>query len=302
MAKTEKDGKAKKAGDEPKKKTTEETVRKAVEIVAKKAIHHIPHHGEHLHKINVNVYSLDGEVKEKVTLPQAFNEDFRPDIIRRAVVAAQANRRQTYGPSPVSGLRRSVYWSGKGQGVSRVPRLMQGMRGAQAPNTVGGRPGWGPDLRKDWSKKINQKEKRKALCSALRAVREPEVVKKRGHIFSDEITLPIVVENKAEKMATTKEIIEFMGKLGIYEDVLRSKDSVHVRAGRGKMRNRTYRERKSILIVAGKTDTLFRGARNLSGVEVTQPETLNVELLAPGGDPGRLTIFTESALEHFRKW
>jgi large subunit ribosomal protein L4e len=179
---------------------------------------------------------------------------------------------------------------------------MDGNRGAQAPNTVGGRPGWGPDLRKDWSKKINEKERKKAIHSALRATREIDVVKHRGHVFKEELSLPVVIENDAEKLATTKEVIELMNKIGIYEDIKRSKESIHLRAGVGKMRNRPYRERKSILIVASKIENLLKGAGNLAGVDIATPEHLNAELLAPGGDAGRLTVFTEGAIETMRKW
>ena len=41
---------------------------------------------------------------------------------------------------------------------------------------------------------------------------------------------------------------------------------------------------------------------NLPGVEVVTPAGLNAEILAPGGDPGRLTLFSESALEILRSW
>ena len=36
--------------------------------------------------------------------------------------------------------------------------------------------------------------------------------------------------------------------------------------------------------------------RNLSGVDVTTSKNLNTELLAPGGDPGRLVVFSKSAV------
>ena len=36
--------------------------------------------------------------------------------------------------------------------------------------------------------------------------------------------------------------------------------------------------------------------RNLSGVDVTTSKDLNTELLAPGGDPGRLVVFSEAAV------
>ena len=39
-----------------------------------------------------------------------------------------------------------------------------------------------------------------------------------------------------------------------------------------------------------------RAARNLAGVDVTTAGELDAEALAPGTDPGRLTLWTESAI------
>src|SRR5213083_566533 len=86
----------------------------------------------------VHVYSLDGDVVKTIDLPTVFRSDIRLDLIRRAVTAFQANRRQPYGPGIGAGMRHSVRWSGKGHGVSRVPRLRGTMTGAQAPGTVAG--------------------------------------------------------------------------------------------------------------------------------------------------------------------
>src|SRR5207244_2888385 len=60
---------------------------------------------------SVHVYSLDGNVVKTVELPGVFRSDIRVDLIRRAVTAFQANRRQPYGPGPQSGMRHSVRWS-----------------------------------------------------------------------------------------------------------------------------------------------------------------------------------------------
>jgi large subunit ribosomal protein L4e len=68
-----------------------------------------------------------------------------------------------------------------------------------------------------------------------------------------------------------------------------------VRAGKGKMRGRRYRVPKSLLIVSLKEE-LKKSSENLSGVDITKPHQLNIELLAPGGIAGRLTIITKSAL------
>ncbi|MFY9201556.1 MAG: 50S ribosomal protein L4, partial [Methanosarcina flavescens] len=67
--------------------------------------------------------------------------------------------------------------------------------------------------------------------------------------------------------------------------------------GRGKLRGRKYKNKKSILIVAGEDAPILKAARNLAGVDVTTVDSLNAELLAPGTHAGRLTIWTESAIK-----
>src|SRR2546425_33569 len=110
----------------------------------------------------VHVYSLDGDVTKTIDLPTVFRSDIRLDLIRRAVTAFQANRRQAYGPGIGAGMRHSVRWSGKGHGVSRVPRLRGTMTGAQAPGTVGGRRAHPPRPDTVWAKKVNEHERRPA--------------------------------------------------------------------------------------------------------------------------------------------
>ena len=140
-------------------------------------------------KNNVNIYSVKGDVVKSVELPAAFATDYRPDIIHRAAVAEQANRRQAYGPSPTAGIRHAVSQWGKGRGTSRVQRLTQGSKAAESPNNVGGRRAFPPKPEKDYSKKVNRKEKFKAKLSALAALSDPEIVKMRGHKFDDGLTM-----------------------------------------------------------------------------------------------------------------
>jgi large subunit ribosomal protein L4e len=68
-----------------------------------------------------------------------------------------------------------------------------------------------------------------------------------------------------------------------------------VRAGRGKMRGRRYKQRKSVLIVT--SETPLRAAVNLAGVDAVAVGQLNAELLAPGTQAGRLTVWTAGALK-----
>jgi large subunit ribosomal protein L4e len=78
---------------------------------------------------------------------------------------------------------------------------------------------------------------------------------------------------------------------------MRAKMGRHIRAGKGKLRGRKYKGRKSLLIVAGNDSGLGKAARNLPGVDFVTVERLNAELLAPGTHAGRLTVWTESSLE-----
>lgn len=255
---------------------------------------------------HVHVYSLDGDVVKTIELPPIFESEVRHDLIRRAVTAFQANRRQTYGSAPRAGMRHSVRWSGKGQGVSRVPRIRGTMIGAQAPGTVGGRRAHPPRLQVIWSKKINVNERRLARNAALAALKDPMLVSSRGHRFNEEISLPVVVEDGIESLepdgGATREGLKILDHLGLTPDIERAKDGRHIRAGRGKMRGRRYRQPRSLLIVVKETDHVRRLFGNLAGVEVVSPAALNAEILAPGGDAGRLTVFSEGAIEVLRSW
>jgi len=244
----------------------------------------------------VNVYGTDGKSTSQIDLPSVFNTPYRPDIIRKSFNVLRSNKRQPYGSDPLAGCKHATASAGKGRGMSRVPRLSQGRRGALAPGTVSGRRAHPPKVERDWSEKINKKEKQLARNSALAATADKEIVSKRGHKFDDKISLPIVVDDKFEKLKKTKNVIDALDKIGIYDDILRATNGRHIRAGRGKSRGRKYKTPKSILIVSTKDDIL-NSTKNLTGVDVVKPKEINIEHLAPGGDPGRLTVFTQSALK-----
>ncbi|MEM3396288.1 MAG: 50S ribosomal protein L4 [Thermoplasmata archaeon] len=259
----------------------------------------------------VNVYSVKGEKVKQVSLPPVFMSPVRTDIIRRAFHAILSNRRQPYGryayaaqpygAHRIPGMKRSVEWAGKGRGVSRVPRLKDSMTGSQAPNCVGGRAAHPPRAEKDWSKKVNKKEKLLARRAALAATKDITMVKARGHRFADKLTLPVIVEGDGEGMDKTAVATEFLEKVGLSPDVERAKQGKHERAGKGKMRGRRYKVPKSILVLAENTKN-WAGLQNLPGVDVVDVKNVNVEHLAPGGVPGRLTIISEKALEKLAGW
>ena len=264
----------------------------AAEPVRPAAEHATPHHRVHL-------VGMDGKQGPNLSLPLAFSTPFRPDLIHRAVVAAQSHRRQPYGTSLTAGARHSVRWSGKGKGVARTPRLMDSMRGAQAPNTVGGRPAHPPKVDRIWSKKINRKERRLAFASALGATRETKLAVARGHELPHGLSLPVVLEDPIEEIRTTADARDLLVRLKLWVDVARSRAGSHARSGRGKRRGRVRRTPRSLLIVTSAPGKA-RGFLNLSGVEVVPAAQLSTEDLAPGGAAGRLTLFSHSAVESLR--
>jgi large subunit ribosomal protein L4e len=85
------------------------------------------------------------------------------------------------------------------------------------------------------------------------------------------------------------------------EDIDRSTNGKGIRAGKGKRRGRKYRTPRSILVVLSENNGSENAFRNLSGVDVTTSKDLNTELLAPGGDPGRLVVFSEAAVSALEK-
>ncbi|HIE13722.1 TPA: 50S ribosomal protein L4, partial [Candidatus Bathyarchaeota archaeon] len=150
-------------------------------------------------------------------------------------------------------------------------------------------------------KKIPKKEKRLALLSAIAATGKKEVVESRGHITDDIPDFPLVVTDDFENLKRTKEVEEALKNLGVWPDIYRVKESVKVRAGKGKMRGRRKKMAVGPLIVVSQDNGIMKAARNIPGVDVSTVKDLNVELLAPGTHPGRLTIWTKSSIEALKK-
>lgn len=248
--------------------------------------------------VDVNVYSNNGEAKGKVALPAVFETPVRVDIIRKAVQVARANRRQKYGANPMAGKRHATASAGKGKGVSRVPRLTQGNAAALAPSNVGGRRAHPPESRRDWTEKINDKERRLAIRSALAASGQMELVTARGHKLGENVTLPVIVSDDIASVVKTKDALAVLEKIGILSDIERARDGTKIRPGIGKLRGRRYKTPKSVLFVMSDVEAGRKAFGNLPGVDVVSPQRLSAEHLAPGGDAGRLVVLTESALKH----
>jgi len=245
---------------------------------------------------NVDVYDTEGKKAETITLPYIFSLPVRKDLIRRAFLSSLTKSIQPKGRDPMAGKRTSAKSMGIGLGIARVPRIAGG-EAALAPNTVGGRLAFPPTLDERIEERINFKEKRLAIASALSACSIPELVKARGHKFTSS-SLPLVVADEVTGLNKSKQIEDFLRKLGVGEDLDRVREGKRVRPGKGKMRGRRYKiPRGPLIVVHDHSAPLKRAAENLPGVDVISAKLLSVIHLAPGGSPGRLTIFTKSSLK-----
>jgi len=250
----------------------------------------------------IKVYSLEGEVVEEIELPEIFMEVFRPDLIKRAVISSQTARIQAWGTDPKAGKRTTAKSFGSGRGAAMVPRVKgsrhpAGSKAAFIPQATGGRKAHPPKTERIIHEKINRKERRLAIRSAVAATANREMVENRGHKIANIDQIPFVVGDELEAIKRTKDTREIFEKLGLMEDVTRAKTGRTIRAGRGKMRGRKYKTPKGPLVVVGEDKGISLGARNHAGVDVVVVNNLNAELLAPGTHPGRLTIYTKSAVE-----
>ena len=264
-------------------------------------------------------YLVETKDGKNVTLPSMFESEIREDLVRSAVHSSRANRRQAYGHRehdgkrrPQPGMKHSVEWWGKGRGVSRIMRKTGQRTGAQNPHTRGGRRAHGPKVAKDWSQKLNSKQKTLARNSAIAATADSESVSTRGHRFDSSIRFPIVIDGYIESrdgsdekysveslplQNSTRKFVAMMNGLGLGADLDRAKSGRTIRAGKGTMRGRKHRTPKSLLLVVANRDGLHKAARNVPGIDVVAAKDLCAEDLAPGGDIGRLTVWTKSAIE-----
>jgi len=237
---------------------------------------------------------IEGKPTGEISLPTVFDTRLRLDIIQKASIAQQSHRFQPQGRNLMAGKRTTAEGFGVGRGISRVPRIgghgpLSGTA-AFAPGTVGGRMAFPPVTAKKIAKQINRKERRLALRSAIAATASDEIVRQRGHKFDEQRRLPLVVNDEVEKLSKSSQAKHFLSAVGVWDDVLRVRRSKRIKSGR-----RVHAV--GPLIVVGDDKTARKALRNFEGVSVIRADELSVESLAPGTHPGRLTIWSESAVK-----
>lgn len=254
--------------------------------------------------MKATVYSLEGSKIEEIELPKVFSTPFRPDVIHKAYIHLQSRQFQTQGRDPLAGERTSAMSRNTGLGIARMARIKGSgfPRAGQAAGVGGvvkGRLAHHPTTEKITVKRLNRKEKQLALASAIAATASKEIVSSRGHRIGG-AHIPLVVSSDIEKVTKAKELENVLKTLKVADDLERVRARMKKRSGKARMRGRVRRTGKSLLIVVGKNDGVEKAARSIPGVDVASVRNLSVLHLAPGSQPGRLTLWSAGAIEQLK--
>jgi len=255
-----------------------------------------------------NILDIHGKSKGQIELPECFSSEIREDIVAKVLEAKK--RKQPYAPSPVAGKQHSasgiikhhrhVWKTHYGQGISRIPRKITSRKGdrfnwigAEISSAVGGRRAHPPKILSMLNfRKINKKEMKIAMLSAISATADEKYLfKKYSRIQKSEKKEPFVVSSEITKLKIKELINSLKDILGkeLSEVAIRKKS---LRAGKGKLRGRKYKQNAGMLLVIGNDEKL---RTNL--FDVKKAQELNVRDLAEGG-LGRLTLYTEKAIKN----
>lgn len=262
----------------------------------------------------MKVAIIDKVGKKVSEMELDISGDIRDDIFKKAVLSENSLFRQKQGADPEAGKKAAIHNSKRrkrfrttyGRAQARTPKKVMWSRGTQlryvgafAPNTVGGRQAHPPKAEKDIFKNVNNKEWLKALKIGFIASMTSSVVSKNGQKVPT--NYPMIMDQSVETIDKTKEFVDLLSKLGFTEELDRT-SVTKVRAGRGTMRNRTYKVKRGPLVVVSSYESpLLKSARNVKGFDIITPELLMVSDFGMSEKPGRVVLFSKAAIEQFKE-
>jgi len=200
-------------------------------------------------------------------------------------------------------MKTSASSWGTGRAVARVPRVPgsgthRSGQGAIANFCRGGRIFSPTKIWRKWHHKINKNQRRQAIISAIASTGVLSLVLARGHDINRTPEIPLVFESAVESISKTKDAVRSLANLGIVYDILTKKKNRKIKAGKGKMRNRKYKNYKGPLFIYERS---VRSFRNIPTLETCLFTSLNLLKLAPGGHLGRFCIWSYNSFIKLEK-
>ena len=257
--------------------------------------------------MKITTYTTTGTKDGEIELPLIFSTPFRRELIHKAWINLTSHKFQPQGRHPSAG--QDVVADSNdpptGQGVSRVARAQGGGggrqgQGAEVASTRGGRQAHPPIVGKVIYKKLNKKENKLALCSAIAATSSKTIIESRGHKIEGIESFPIIVSDDIESISKSNDIVKVLESLKLTQDTDRL-ESRKSRSGQSRLRGRSKKVGKSVLFVTKEDKEMSKAIGALPGVEVKSVKDFSVLDLAPGSHPIRLTVYSKSAIEEIAK-
>lgn len=239
--------------------------------------------------VSAEIMNIDGSIVKSIELPLAFSERVRPDLIARAVIAENTLRIQPQAHYVLAGMQTTAryygamnsYRTGRHMGMAIRPREKLG-GGAQGkvkriPSAVKGKRAHPHLVGKTTVERINAKEYQKAVMSAIAATPKP-----------------MVVTSSMESIKKTRDVIKMINSLKLHDYLEHGSIKTKRKGLRRLSKQRHYK--KSILIIVDGDKAVLKAARNIAGVDACELKNISVNMLAPGGRPGRMTLWSEGAI------
>ena len=253
------------------------------------------------------VYSVSGVKQDEMELPQVFSTPVKREVIQKAYINLESHKFQPKGTHPTAGMDVVARSNDPptGQGSSRIAKMRGGGGGRQGQaggvaSVRGGRQAHPPKVQKVIYKKLNKKENKLALCSAIAATSSKDLIQARGHKVGSNESFPIIVSDEIESIIKTQELVQTIESLNLTDDLNRLKDR-KARTGKSALRGRTKKVGKSILFVVKSSEKLAMAAGAIPGVDVKAANDLSVLDLAPGSTLIRLTVYSKAAIAEIAK-
>jgi len=257
--------------------------------------------------VRASLLLIDGTKKEEIELPPIFFTPFRKELIHKAFVNLDSHHFQKQGRHPTAGMDVVARPNNPptGQGRSRIARMRGGGGGRQGEaggvaSTRGGRQAHPPNSYKVIYKKLNKKENKLALCSAIAATGSKQIIESRGHIVDKIESFPIVVSDEVESISSAKDVKKFLESLNLIHDVQRL-EKRKARTGKSALRGRKTKIGKSILFITKNPKKLSKSCGSFFGIDVKSVNDMSVLDFAPVSTPIRLTVYSKSALDEIAK-
>jgi len=253
--------------------------------------------------MKTDVLAINGKKDGDIELPNVFETEINQTLIHKAYINLESHGFQKHSTKPTAGMNVVADSNDPptGRGVARIAKIKGGGGGragqaGEVASTRGGRQAHPPKANKVIYKKLNKKENKLALCSAIAATASKELVEKRGHKVDGIDSFPMIISDDIEKISKTSELIKVLDDLKITQDVKRLENRKR-RTGKVALRGRVSKIGKSVLFVVSKGTSIVKAANSIPGVEVCPAKDISVLDLAPGGNLIRLTVFSKKAIE-----